>query len=412
MKPEKKVEELVRNLRESPGAEAHDRILGHLLNVQKQHNEATPAASWPVLRRIVMRSPITKLAAAALIALAVALPASFLIRSVPVASAAEIFYQAAQAMNGLDSFHIKIRMRTPPNDNFHLIRLDADFTEIDFWKQCTDEEWGRWRLESPGRVVVMDGRTSTMFMKHLNEVYESDHRSPEGFWKEGLVEVNKVMVREAQRASERPAGFTSYREAGPDGRERIVVAVEMPTNVPPTDYLRNKYLESSDHMKIYRFNAQTKLLENLEIYVHDNGQEVLVLQLVAAEYNIALAPKLFTLDLPTDVVRNTEPTILANNEEYESMTPKEAATAFFTACAERDWDELLKFLGQTGVPQWMKDSLGGLEIVSIGEPFQSAAYRGWFVPYEIKLSSGHVKKHNLAIRNDNPAHRFQFDGGI
>jgi hypothetical protein len=60
----------------------------------------------------------------------------------------------------------------------------------------------------------------------------------------------------------------------------------------------------------------------------------------------------------------------------------------------------------------MKDYLGGLEIISIGEPFQSATYRGWFVPYEIKLRSGQVKKHNLALRNDNRAHRFQLDGGI
>ncbi len=359
-----------------------------------------------------MKSPITKLAAAALVILAVALPVSFLVRSTPTASAAEVFYQAAEAMNGLMSFHIKVRMRTPPNDNFHCIRLDRDFTDIDFWKQCTGDEWGRWRLEEPGRVVVMDGRTSTMFMKHLNEVHEVEDRSPERYWKECLVEVNKVMAREARRASERPAGFTSYRETGPDGREMIVVAVEMPTNVPPTDYLRNKYLESSDHLKIYRFNARTKLLEDLEIYVHDNGRDVLVFQLVEAEYNIDLDPALFRLELPQDVIRTAPLEILPDNERYEQMTPKEAATAFFKACAEEDWDELIKFLGQTDVSPFMKDYLGGLEVISIGEPFQSANYRGWFIPYEIRLKSGHIKKHNLALRNDNQAHRFQLDGGI
>ena len=359
-----------------------------------------------------MRSLITKLAAAALVTLAVALPVSFLIRSAPTASAAQIFYQAAEAMNGLMSFHIKVRMRTPPNDNFHYIRLDRDFTEIDFWKQCTDDRWGKWRLEEPGRVVVMDGRTSTMFMKHLNEVHEVEDPSPERYWKECLVEVDKVMAREARHASERPAEFTSYRETDPDGREMIVVAVEMLTNVPPTDYLRNKYLENSDHLKIYRFNAQTKLLEDLQIYIHTDSEDVLVFQLVEAEYNVDLDPGLFSLDLPEDVIRSITPAILADNEKYEQMTPEEAATAFFTACAEENWDELVKFLGQTGVPQWMKDYLGGLEILSIGEAFQSANYRGWFVPYEIRLKSGHIKKHNLALRKDNPARRFQLDGGI
>ena len=69
-------------------------------------------------------------------------------------------------------------------------------------------------------------------------------------------------------------------------------------------------------------------------------------------------------------------------------------------------------MGRTGVPQIFKDYLGGLEVISIGEPFQSMGYPGWFVPYEIKLQSGEIKKHNLAIRNDNPAHRFELDGGI
>lgn len=359
-----------------------------------------------------MRNPITRLAAAAIVLVAVALSVSFLVKSTPTATAAEIFYQAAEAMNGLTAFHMKVRMRTPPNDNFHHIRLDLDFTEIDFWKQCTDDEQGKWRLESPGRVVVMDGRMSTMYMKHLNEVYESDDRSPERYWTECLVEVGEVMAREAEMAAKRPAGFTSYRETDPNGREMIVVSVEMPTNVPPTDYLRNAYLENSDHLKIYRFNAQTKLLEDLEIYVHDNGKDVLVFQLVQAEYNTDLDPGLFLLDLPADVIRSVPLAVLPDNEKYERMTPKEAAIVFFTACAEEDWDELVKFLGQTGVSQPMKDFLGGLEIISIGEPFQSAKYSGWFVPFEIKLRSGQVRKHNLALKNDNPARRFEIDGGL
>ena len=46
----------------------------------------------------------------------------------------------------------------------------------------------------------------------------------------------------------------------------------------------------------------------------------------------------------------------------------------------------------------MKQYLGGIEIISIGEPFKSFGYRGRFVPYEIKLK--------------NPAKRWIVDGGI
>jgi hypothetical protein len=64
------------------------------------------------------------------------------------------------------------------------------------------------------------------------------------------------------------------------------------------------------------------------------------------------------------------------------------------------------------VNQQVKDYLGGVEIVRLGESFTSKTYPGQFVPYEIKLSDGSVKKFNLAIRKDNPAGRWQVDGGI
>ena len=64
------------------------------------------------------------------------------------------------------------------------------------------------------------------------------------------------------------------------------------------------------------------------------------------------------------------------------------------------------------VNQQIKDYLGGVEIVSLGTAFTSQAYPGRFVPYEIKLKNGQVKKHNLAVRKDNSAGRWQVDGGI
>ena len=101
--------------------------------------------------------------------------------------------------------------------------------------------------------------------------------------------------------------------------------------------------------------------------------------------------------------------VLHDNDKYKKMTPKEVAEALFTACAEENWDEFQKYWPDS---DQMKDYLGGLEIISIGEPFQKDAYPGWFVPYEIKLKNGYVKKYNLALRNDNAAKRYMFDGGI
>lgn len=413
MKRASDVENLVKGLRHPAHDEMHNRVLGNLLDTLNQRKKQPPAGVQPTLRRIVMKSPITKLAAAAAVTVAIALPAFFFVKSTPSASAAQIFYQAAEAMGKLKSFHIRVEMRTPPGDNFATIGLDYDFVPIDFWKQFTDDEWGKWRLEEPGRIVVMDGQRSIMLMKP-DHVVESFDRNPERYWPESLVEAGAVMTREAQKATEHPADFSSYRERGEDGRDMIVITVEAKAKVAEGDYLHDKYIDDSDHLKIYRFDAATKLLEDVQIYVHAGGQDVLVYRLAQAEYNTDLDPALFRLEPPQNAIYFKSLEVLPDNKKYEDMTPKEAATAFFTACANEDWDEVLKFLGRTEVSQSFKDHLGGLEIIEIGEPFQSPSYtsKGWFIPYKIRYKSGGIQEHNLALRRDNPANRFELDGGI
>jgi len=96
------------------------------------------------------------------------------------------------------------------------------------------------------------------------------------------------------------------------------------------------------------------------------------------------------------------------------MTPKQAAQAFFEACSKEDWVEAEKF-SPMPLADGLKKSLGGLEIVHLGEPFRSAISLingDWFVPYEIKFKSGQVKKWNLALRKNPQAKRFIVDGGF
>ena len=51
-------------------------------------------------------------------------------------------------------------------------------------------------------------------------------------------------------------------------------------------------------------------------------------------------------------------------------------------------------------------------MISIGEPFQSGLYPGWYVPYDIVLADGTHKQFKLAVRNDNPPRRWLQDGGF
>jgi hypothetical protein len=93
------------------------------------------------------------------------------------------------------------------------------------------------------------------------------------------------------------------------------------------------------------------------------------------------------------------------------MSAEQAARAFFEACGRSDWDEVGKYWPGP-LDDRIRQALGGLQIVSIGESFTSAAYPGAYVPYEIRLSNGEIHKHNLALKKDPQSHRWYFDGGF
>ncbi|GHU74492.1 hypothetical protein FACS189413_19270 [Bacteroidia bacterium] len=60
----------------------------------------------------------------------------------------------------------------------------------------------------------------------------------------------------------------------------------------------------------------------------------------------------------------------------------------------------------------IKENFYGLEIIKIGEAFQSGTYPGKFVPVEIRLANGDIQKTKLAVRNDNEGKVWILDGGI
>ncbi len=105
-------------------------------------------------------------------------------------------------------------------------------------------------------------------------------------------------------------------------------------------------------------------------------------------------------------------------------TPAQAARTFLEATSSGDWAEVAKYWAPGLLkkhPDEMethKNFYGGLELISLGKPFKGKVvesrreYSGVWVPYEIRLKDGTVKKWQLAIRCDNPEHRWYFDGGM
>ncbi|MHC4527675.1 MAG: anti-sigma factor family protein, partial [Planctomycetota bacterium] len=348
-----------------------DRIIREQSLKLREVNQVTnPFQLW----RRIMKSGIAKLTVAAAIIVVAALLLISLETSVPTASAAEVLTRASEAVSSLYSVHIKSRMRTLPQDNFASIGLVYDFVPVEMWKSTDETGLVQWRIEKPERVAVMDGQEATLLVR---ESYACRGRCPDFMcydchWCGQLMDVNGLLHSELQRAQQRKDAELFMRHETVDGRELLVLEVDVLAQGDFTnDYLKNKFISKSDHTRVYYFDAESKLLKGFEIYVHADGNDVLVFETTDIEYNVAINESLFTLALPDNVIWWQDPEVLPDNERYEKMTPREAAQAFFQACTNQDWDEFLRFWPASGVDRRIKDYLGGLELVSVGEPFRS-----------------------------------------
>ena len=70
MRPAENIERLIKNLTDRTSAQMDERVLGDVLRALEESKKNKSAASKPNIRRTIMKSPITKLAAAAVIIIA------------------------------------------------------------------------------------------------------------------------------------------------------------------------------------------------------------------------------------------------------------------------------------------------------------------------------------------------------
>ncbi len=359
---------------------------------------ATAAKSGSVLKMLFMTKTTTTLIVAAVAIAAVTTPVI-------------VHHYRTAALGSASGIHIRGRLRTPPADNFGAIAPEAEFVTIELWKESGPKP--KWRVEKPGRVVVMDGKSTVLYIKPENLGVKIPQASESAFdtdWLQRMVNLCDTITNEIRNARAKGWKVELTDETVADGRDKPVVTIETKSGLSDNDYLKNKSFYTSDLREVYRFDAGTKRLESAQVYLLGKPDAEPIFETSQIDYNQAIDPAVFHLDLPANVSWYKEPQKLPDNEKYASMTAEQAARAFFEACANEDWNEAEKFMSP--ITPDLKKYLGGLEIIRLGDSFTDKGYAGRFVPYEIKFSDGHVTKHNLAVRKDNPAGRWQVDGGI
>ena len=141
-----------------------------------------------------------------------------------------------------------------------------------------------------------------------------------------------------------------------------------------------------------------------------------VIDVFKIAYNIPISAETFAINLPPGVTwQEIQPQVYV--KRFTNITPKEAAVRFFRALSKGKFSDVEKVWNTLAYSndyekKEIEEKSKDLEIISLGEPFKSGLYPGWFVPYKINFKYGETVEFNLAIRNDNKKKTWNIDGGI
>jgi len=372
MKAAKKIEQLVGKFCAAnksytrTSSEMDKRVLSDALTAYRKSVASKLAPARTDRRRIIMKSPITKLAAAAVIVGAVMLSIHLWEESTPPAYA---FEQTVEAMQGKRSFHIQTYFQQRRNDEFW-----AEFDEEGKLIRFRQEEG-----KDPNRIFVTtwkDGVKSQYYpppwgVKLMTRVdnLENLEGFDEGFDPETIVqEVHKLV-----------AGGKAVMEIQDPPRYARLMTIHV------------KRIDGTPLRQVLVVDPVTKFVVRVDDY-WDRGENVYHHGIEVLEYNETIDPRLFDPNLPEDTLimdQVTQEVGMAqgdmSNEEVAVKIVREALDAW----AKGDFAKAGKLCG--GAPRHMLAQayahVRPVRIISIGQPekIHIATPRFW-VPcqYEIE----------------------------
>ena len=317
----------------------------------------------------------------------------------------QIFAQSIIALSKSSSMHIKMKIRTLKGDNFELIGTDYGFVthhiKVDF---STPK---KWLIEKKGRTVICDGKNQYLNMQNEDFVIKAGVSVGFVGWLSILFTPEKILEIEKERSLKDNSNYTVN-----ETKDQLILTVYSKAQGDFTnDYLKNSSVMESDNKRVFCFDKKTDQLLSFKLYIIKDKKEILIMKTTYIKYDEVFKESEFGVQtFGIKEIKNAEDLTPKTDEYLKTKTPEEIARYFFDACAQNEWEKAEKIYPFMNFME--KRSLSGLEIIEIGTSFKSGTYPGVFVPYSIKLKSGHIKKHNVAIRNDNEEKMWMIDGGI
>jgi len=323
------------------------------------------------------------------------------------AKASTLFEMAIKAGDMITNMIIKCSIRTDAKDNFALVGKDYDMVEHTITKTFDAPE--KWRVEKPGRTVLFDGNNQYLWVPEIKQAVKGPKDANYIDWLKILLDPSSILWKEKEEAKNDGSAI-DIKDA--NAKTFVTITSKAQGNFM-NDYMKNRSIAESDNRREYVFDSKTKLLKGLKVYLLENKHETLIFTIEDIDYNTVPPADAFTITLPEGAVWQ-ELNLAVTNENFSNISSKRAAELIFSALSKNDVEADKEVWAQFNyfTKKLMASTYGGVQVIRIGESFKSGKYPGEFVPYEIKLKDGTVKKWKLALRNDNANKVWVVDGGL
>ncbi len=371
MKPADNLEKAIKkDLNFSAGAELHDRMLNDVLNAQEKSIKAPSALTRPNLRRIIMKSPITKLAVAAVIMAAVVLSISIWDKTTPAAYALE---QTVEANNSVRYIHIR-----------EIVAGHEDEPK-ELWLETNEEgQVKNVRISMPSWDAPQDGAKLVVWKENKAQVWM---KKKNVLVTVGDKAVADKMLKLAEAYNPKLAVERLYKQ-----KEEGKVEIEIEE---PSDQSKPIVVTATGpgRRQVLSVDPATKLVTTIKFYQAKDGEYQYQSLLELNGYNKPIDSKMFTLDeVPADVIR-IDQTIQEVGLEQGNLTDEEAAAEvvrqFFEALIANDFAKAGQLL--EGAPaDFIQKQFGQIKfvrVVSVGPvgPHPIPQTRGLVVPCTLEI---------------------------
>ncbi len=402
MRPSDNINELIKKLQLKASAELDKRVHDDISAALTESEKTKSVQPEPNIWRTIMKNPITKLAAAAVIIIAVAISVTILDKSVTPAYAIE---QTIEANRGLWFIHLKCE----PSTHGH---VDETWAQFDDNRQLTNLRMNYLNtVDGPKDVVWHEGKVEVWFKakKRIVVVREKD------ILKDILSQMKmsyksfdpKRIVEELYQAQDSENVQIKIQESSAEGEP---ITITMTKEGSP------------DVRTVFKVDPETKLLQQEESYKLEDGEYKFLGRIRYLDYNNPADSEIFVLKPPADVIR-TDPTQvgLAQGALSGEEIAVEVARQFFEALIAEDYAKAGTLYG--GWPgEKMKQMFGILKFVRIGSigpvaPHPNPGTKGLIVPCTVEIEKdgkiGEWKLDRLGVRQvDNQPGRWWISGGI